>query len=67
MNDEEINSKLEKGNELIANTMAQRMLAQVRSGKSSQSLHDEKEKMKGALNLAQKAYYDKDPEAIALL
>lgn len=69
MGEKEATHILEKrgGTELIANTMAQRMLAQVKSGKPQQSLLAEKKNMQEALKLAQKAYYLKDPKSVALL
>jgi len=54
-------------NELIAHTMAERVLAQVSSGKAQSQVAEDLEKTKGAWQLAHRAYYDKDPEAIAYL
>lgn len=54
-------------NELIAHSIAERMLAQVQAGKSKQQVAEDMSQTHSALKLAQKAFYDKDPEAIALL
>lgn len=53
--------------EVIAHTMAERVIAQAQSGKSKDELTKEMKESKKALQIAQKAFYDKDPEAIALI
>ena len=54
-------------NELIAHTMAARMLAQVQRGKNKQQLMEDLNKTRNAYVTAHKAFYGKDPESIALL
>jgi hypothetical protein len=54
-------------NELIAHTMAARMLAQVSRGKNKKQLMDDLNKTRNAYVTAHKAFYHKDPESIALL
>lgn len=54
-------------NQMIAHAIADRVLLQMQSGKSQQAVISDLGKTKEALKLAQKAYYDKDPEAIELL
>lgn len=54
-------------NQMIAHAIADRVLLQMQSGKSQQAVISDLGKTKQALKLAQKAFYDKDPEAIELL
>ena len=54
-------------NQLIAHAIADRVLAQLHAGKDKKSLAQDLSKTKESLKLAQKAFYDKDPEAIELL
>lgn len=56
-----------RSNKLIAETMAQRVLAQLNSGKKNEDVMKDLDKTKEALVLAQKAYFEKDPEAIEFL
>lgn len=52
---------------MIAHTIADRVLMQLEQGKSEDEIMADLGKTKQALNLAKKAYYQKDPEAIELL
>lgn len=54
-------------NKLIAHTLATRVLAQVSSGSSEEEVKKDMGRTKESLELAQKAFFDKDPEAIAFL
>ena len=54
-------------NELIAHSIANRVLAQVHSGTSKDKLISDLNQTKSALNTAKEAYYKKDPQSIALL
>jgi hypothetical protein len=54
-------------NELIAHAMAARVLDQVQNKKSKTVMAKDLSRTKGALALAQKAIFDKDPRAINLL
>lgn len=66
--DEEMNTAKAAGsNQVIAHAIADRLLMQMESGKSKQAVMSDLGKTKQALKLAQKAFYEKDPEAIELL
>ena len=52
---------------MIAHAIVDRVLLQMQNGKDQKSLMSDLGKTKEALKLAQKAFYDKDPEAIELL
>jgi hypothetical protein len=67
--DDQMKSETTKkaSNKLIAETMAQRVLAQLNSGKKNEDVMKDLDKSKEALVLAQKAYFEKDPEAIEFL
>lgn len=54
-------------NELIAHSIANRVLAQVHSGTSKDKLINDLNQTKSALKLAKDAYLRKDPSSIALL
>ena len=54
-------------NQLIAHTMAARVLAQIDQGKKQSDIQKDLSRSKEALNLAQKAFFEKDPEAIEYL
>ena len=54
-------------NQMIAHAIADRVLLQMQSGKSQPAVISDLGKTKEALKLAQRAFYDKDPEAIELL
>lgn len=56
-----------KHNEIMVHTMAERVLGQMNQGKSQEMVGKDLAKSKEALVLAQRAYYDKDPEAIQFL
>lgn len=57
-------SAKQESKKLIAETMAQRVLAQLHAGKKNEDVMKDLDKTKEALVLAQKAYFEKDPEAI---
>ena len=61
------NAKTAGSNQMIAHAIADRVLLQMQSGKSQQAVISDLGKTKEALKLAQKAFYEKDPEAIELL
>ena len=54
-------------NQMIAHAIADRVLAQMEKCKDQKAVMNDLGKTKEALKLAQKAFYDKDPEAIELL
>lgn len=54
-------------NQLIAHTMAERVLSQLDKGKNQEQILKDLAKSKEALVLAQRAFYDKDPEALEYL
>lgn len=54
-------------NQLIAQAMAERVMKQVSEGKNKTDIAKDLKKTKESLNLAQKAFFDKDPEAIEYL
>ncbi len=54
-------------NQVIAHAIADRVLAQIQNGKPEQAVMTDLSRTKEALKLAQKAFYEKDPEAIELL
>jgi len=47
--------------------MAQRVLAQLDAGKKNEDVMKDLDRTKEALILAQKAYFEKDPDAIEFL
>lgn len=61
------NAQAAGSNQMIAHAIADRLLVQMQSGKSQQAVISDLGKTKEALKLAQKAFYEKDPEAIELL
>lgn len=61
------NAKAVGSNQMIAHAIADRVLLQLQSGKPEHDVMADLGKTKEALKLAQKAFYDKDPEAIELL
>lgn len=68
MDDEmKANAKAAGSNQMIAHAIADRLVIQMESGKSQQAVMSDLGKTKDALKLAQKAFYEKDPEAIELL
>jgi UTP:GlnB (protein PII) uridylyltransferase len=54
-------------NKIIAHAMAERVLVQLQKGKNQDQIQKDLQKSKEALVLAQKAFYDKDPEVIEFL
>ena len=54
-------------NKIIAHSMAERMLAQLESGKSKDEIQKDMKKSKEALALAQKAFFEKDPAVLQYL
>lgn len=54
-------------NQIVANAMAERVLNHLKNGKSEHVIKKDLEKTKQAFELAKKAYFDKDPEAINFL
>lgn len=67
MDDEMENAKAVGSNQVIAHAIADRVLVQLQNGKPEQAVMADLSKTKEALKLAQRAFYDKDPEAIELL
>lgn len=67
--DDEMKAKAEThgSNQMIAHAIADRVLLQLEGGKPAEAVMVDLGKTKEALKLAQKAFYDKDPEAIELL
>ena len=60
-------SAKKESKKLIAGTMAQRVLAQLDAGKKNEDVMKDLDRTKEALILAQKAYFEKDPDAIEFL
>lgn len=60
-------SAKKESKKLIAETMAQRVLAQLDAGKKNEDVMKDLDRTKEALILAQKAYFEKDPDAIEFL
>lgn len=54
-------------NQLVAHAIAERVLSQVNSGRSDAEVMSDLGQTKKSLKLAQRAFFDKDPEAIQLL
>lgn len=54
-------------NRLIAHSLASRVLAQLSKGKSQEDIKKDMGKTKESLLIAQNAYFDKNPEAIAFI
>lgn len=61
------NAKSMHSNQMIAHAIADRVLLQLQNGKPEDYVMSDLNKTKDALKLAQKAFYEKDPEAIELL
>jgi len=68
MNDEMKQEAAQLGsNKLIAHTLANRVLAQISSGKPKDAIKKDLSKTKESLEIAKSAFFKKDPEAIAFL
>jgi len=68
MNDEMKHHTAKLGSSrLIAHSLANRVLAQISTGKSKESIKKDLSQTKESLEIAQSAFFKKDPEAIAFL
>ena len=62
-----ISSAHKSHNKVIAQAMAERVLAQLEQGKPQTHIEKDLQRSKEALVLAQKAFYEKDPAVLAFL